>query len=294
MVHPDAAIYRAAEPLQRLQRLHRHGRVETATGIPIGFIVNSTIATTRIASFQCPSDNTQTFALAALAAAAGSPVTPSTSYTKGNYGVNWGNTDFGQGVAAAGGFFPSNLYFQAPFGINTSATGPSSVSFATITDGTSNTHFLSELLQGATDDIRGTIWSDMPGAGSYMTRFTPNGYQDYVLLNKAFASQMPAGALANDNMDNLPSFGARQPGTSPASLAGVGGLCDSQPVQGLACYNQGSPGGVFVGTRSRHPGGVNSLFGDGSVHFIKNSISPMTWVALGSINGGEVIGSDSY
>ena len=36
--------------------------VETATGIPIGFIVNSTIATTRIASFQCPSDITQTFA----------------------------------------------------------------------------------------------------------------------------------------------------------------------------------------------------------------------------------------
>ena len=46
--------------------------------------------------------------------------------------------------------------------------------------------------------------------------------------------------------------------------------------------------------RSWHPGGANVLFGDGSVHFMKNSISPLTWVQLGSINGGEVISADSY
>ena len=82
-----------------------------------------------------------------------------------------------------------------------------------------------------------------------------------------------------------------EPGTSPAS---PGTLCDSQPVQQLACYAQAQQGGEFTGTRSRHPGGVNSLFGDGSVRFMKNSINPMTWVALGSINAGEVISSDSY
>ena len=53
-------------------------------------------------------------------------------------------------------------------------------------------------------------------------------------------------------------------------------------------------GTEYVRPRSRHPGGVNTLFGDGSVHFMKNSISPQTWVALGSIAGGEVISSDSY
>ena len=31
---------------------------------------------------------------------------------------------------------------------------------------------------------------------------------------------------------------------------------------------------------SKHPGGLNILFADGSVHFIKNSISPATWYAL--------------
>ena len=98
---------------------------------------------------------------------------------------------------------------------------------------------------------------------------------------------------AGINVDNLASFGGhRGPGTSPASTPGS--LCDSQPVQQLACYNQGNEGCEFVGSRSRHPGGVNTLFGDGSVHFMKNSINPQTWVALGSISGGEVISSDSY
>jgi prepilin-type N-terminal cleavage/methylation domain-containing protein/prepilin-type processing-associated H-X9-DG protein len=46
--------------------------------------------------------------------------------------------------------------------------------------------------------------------------------------------------------------------------------------------------------RSLHPGGVNALFADGSTRFIKNSISLVTWQALGSINSGEVISSDSY
>ena len=71
-------------------------------------------------------------------------------------------------------------------------------------------------------------------------------------------------------------------------------MCDSQPAQMLACYNQAGEGSEYTGSRSRHPGGVNSLFGDGSVHFMKNSTSPMTWVQLGSINGGEVISSDQY
>jgi prepilin-type N-terminal cleavage/methylation domain-containing protein/prepilin-type processing-associated H-X9-DG protein len=45
---------------------------------------------------------------------------------------------------------------------------------------------------------------------------------------------------------------------------------------------------------SNHPGGVNVCFADGSVHFIKDSISPQTWWALGTRNGGETLSSDSY
>jgi prepilin-type N-terminal cleavage/methylation domain-containing protein/prepilin-type processing-associated H-X9-DG protein len=46
--------------------------------------------------------------------------------------------------------------------------------------------------------------------------------------------------------------------------------------------------------RSNHPGGVNVVFCDGSVKFIKDTINPTTWLALGSKAGGEVISADAY
>jgi prepilin-type N-terminal cleavage/methylation domain-containing protein/prepilin-type processing-associated H-X9-DG protein len=45
---------------------------------------------------------------------------------------------------------------------------------------------------------------------------------------------------------------------------------------------------------SSHPGGVNVLLADGSVRFIKNSISQATWFALGTKGNSEVISADSY
>jgi prepilin-type N-terminal cleavage/methylation domain-containing protein/prepilin-type processing-associated H-X9-DG protein len=58
--------------------------------------------------------------------------------------------------------------------------------------------------------------------------------------------------------------------------------------------DDGGPTYASITSRSYHPGGVNALFGDGSVHFIKNSIDWTTYRALGSIAGGEVVSSDSY
>jgi prepilin-type processing-associated H-X9-DG protein len=49
-----------------------------------------------------------------------------------------------------------------------------------------------------------------------------------------------------------------------------------------------------ITARSYHPGGVNALFADGSVKFIKSTIDGNTWRALGTINGGEVLSADAY
>ena len=45
---------------------------------------------------------------------------------------------------------------------------------------------------------------------------------------------------------------------------------------------------------SNHPGGVNVSFMDGSVRFIKNSISLPAWWALGTRNKGEIVSADAY
>lgn len=51
-------------------------------------------------------------------------------------------------------------------------------------------------------------------------------------------------------------------------------------------------GNQFNTARSRHTGGVNASFADGSVHFITNGISLGTWQALGTMNSGDLPGSD--
>jgi prepilin-type N-terminal cleavage/methylation domain-containing protein/prepilin-type processing-associated H-X9-DG protein len=74
------------------------------------------------------------------------------------------------------------------------------------------------------------------------------------------------------------------------------------------CWTQiMGPAGLEDGTRtindarahvedywSRHPGGANMLFADGSVHFLKSSISPVPWRAMATRAFGEVISADSY
>ena len=45
---------------------------------------------------------------------------------------------------------------------------------------------------------------------------------------------------------------------------------------------------------SFHPGGVNFLYADGSVHFIKSTIAPNIYRALATRRGGEVVSADQY
>jgi prepilin-type N-terminal cleavage/methylation domain-containing protein/prepilin-type processing-associated H-X9-DG protein len=62
------------------------------------------------------------------------------------------------------------------------------------------------------------------------------------------------------------------------------------PTAPLGCRFSAAAKG-FV---SKHPGGANFAFADGSVHFLKNSIAMVSYAALGSRNGGEVLSSDAY
>jgi len=47
-------------------------------------------------------------------------------------------------------------------------------------------------------------------------------------------------------------------------------------------------------SRSHHSGGVNSLMCDGSVRFVKDTVSVSVWRALSTSRGREVVSSDAY
>jgi prepilin-type N-terminal cleavage/methylation domain-containing protein/prepilin-type processing-associated H-X9-DG protein len=49
-----------------------------------------------------------------------------------------------------------------------------------------------------------------------------------------------------------------------------------------------------VNASSNHPGGVNVLFMDGSVRFVKSTVNYVAWYAIATPDGGETISSDSY
>jgi prepilin-type N-terminal cleavage/methylation domain-containing protein len=217
--------------------------------VAAGYFANSTVAASKISMFQCPSDTSESFQITPQyqGGLLSGPI-----LTKGNYAVSWGNTNWRQNAAG------TQPYWDSAFGHN------GNVRFANITDGLSNTVFCAEVLQGDRYDVRGMMWSTIPGGCSFMTRYTPNQAKDYLGL-------VTGGDFLNGDI-----------------------FCVSEPVQGLPCTSANSDNNAFSGSRSRHAGGVNVLLGDGGVRFIKDSISHPIWIGLNTISNSEVISSDSY
>ena len=152
--------------------------------------------------------------------------------------------------------------------------GNSSTRFAAITDGLSNTSFYSERVLA---DGNNSIVS--PIADVFFSPAAPTTPDQALLL---------CNAVDITNLANQFPLFMGAPWLNGQHIF----LHVSQPNT-RSC-------GFFVALRavmpasSRHPGGVNTLFGDGSVKFIKNSVDLQVWRALGTRNGGEVISADSF
>ncbi len=188
-----------------------------------------------------------------------------------SYAVNYGNVDQAQNTAYP---LPSPVnptivatFMGAPFtdigspaiddtgyAIGFSTIGTTKIS--AITDGLSNTLMTSELvIASPSNDLRGYTW------------WGPSA---------SFTAIIPPNSTFPDNMGN-----GGCSATSPPCNGGTNNPTSGQPE-------------VYLGARSKHAGGVNAGMCDGSVRFFKNSINVVTWMAVSTTRGGEVISSDSY
>jgi prepilin-type N-terminal cleavage/methylation domain-containing protein/prepilin-type processing-associated H-X9-DG protein len=161
----------------------------------------------------------------------------------------------------------------------------SSVRFSSLTDGLSNTAFFSEKKRGiGTYDV----FRDMFMIGSTMS--IDDTFQQCSALNPSngmasvIDSWMGAAWCVGDMSCTTYNHVA---GPNSCTCASMGGMMMGGPT---AMVNMS----VQIPPSSQHPGGVNLLFGDGSVQFIKSSIALGVWRALSTRNGGEVISSSDY
>ena len=170
---------------------------------------------------------------------------------RGSYVINWGNMAVPRN---AGDPVQDPARGYAPFGYLdfASRNQPRTVTFAEFTDGLSNTMLLSEVIMARND-------TDYDIRGDMMNDDVP--CTQYMTLN------------------------------TPNSGTDVSPYCNgtTYPLN-PPCTTTGS-GNSHKAARSRHSGGVNVLLGDGSVRFVRNSIDLATWRALGTMNGGEVLGN---
>ena len=153
-------------------------------------------------------------------------------------------------------------------------TNSKGITLVGITDGTSNTALASEKLLG--DGNMGQISPDID------TFNGPNG-------------QPGRPANADEAASWCQSVDISNPANQFPIFMGAPWAHGQHSYQHIMLPNTRSCGWLpslraAMTPSSRHTGGVNVLLGDGSVRFVRNAIDLYTWRALGSRNGGEVLG----
>jgi prepilin-type N-terminal cleavage/methylation domain-containing protein/prepilin-type processing-associated H-X9-DG protein len=250
-------------------------------------VQNGTVSSTTINTFLCPSDGTVVNRGMSL-------------YSGHNFGdCNYGN-NIGTSLSFNGGQIDGPAYIMSSTtvsGVTYGSNNGGVVSLASITDGTSNTAMHSEWQKG-----KGTTGNGLWQVYSISTSLTntspavPAGAVGWGAILGPIGATCQASTTQNWNTKGYSwSDGG----------CGIGGCYSHiQPPNKKACvYANEVEGysataiwsiGTMVGASSYHPGGVNVGFLDGSVKFIKDSVSLGTWGAIATKAGGEVIDASSY
>jgi prepilin-type N-terminal cleavage/methylation domain-containing protein/prepilin-type processing-associated H-X9-DG protein len=229
------------------------------------FPANSTVESAVIQVFLCPSDGQLR-------------VDP-----------NWGGTNYvtnsGTGTLNNGNF---NIVAGAPL-----PDGPfyntSTVRFAAITDGLSNT-------AGFGETTMGTGTNTSPGSSP-----ASNARRQFALFNTSgFLTSSLAPSLF------LPPNAFLSVCSTPDQWSGDRGREWSRGSFVMSSYNHfytpnsqypdctdAGRNAAVAGPRSFHPGGTNTLFLDGHIQFVKNTVGLPVFRAISTINGGEIVSADS-
>jgi prepilin-type N-terminal cleavage/methylation domain-containing protein/prepilin-type processing-associated H-X9-DG protein len=186
----------------------------------------------RLAMLTCPADQPN------------APIPPITSH---NYAVNWGNTAFNYltpGVDEQGQF---QTYMGVTFG-GAPFTQGKAFRLTDITDGTSTTFMVGEIVQGQGSDLRGFTW--WGHAAPFMTFIGPNSSSPDIIYTSGYCQNV---------WPNPP------------------------------CIAMGADRACLMGARSRHEGGVQIAFCDGTGRFIANGILLTTWRALSTSSASDAV-----
>jgi prepilin-type N-terminal cleavage/methylation domain-containing protein/prepilin-type processing-associated H-X9-DG protein len=252
---------------------------------------NATSGGNTIAAFLCPSDSNNI-------------QRAGTSYNGKDFGDTNYYNNLGTLMSFNGGLFDGPAYIMG------ASYGPT-VTLARITDGTTNTAMFSENLMGNSSNGtypvsgpgtpgNGSIWIMSISITNTAPTLTNQGNLGASLLTFSNTNCMSASA-------KLSTFSTQGFSWASSGTGEGGGYSHVQTPNKKNCWGSNqdtvSPNaasgnqyqwGSLLTAKSNHRGGVNMLFLDGSVKFIKDSVNPGTYAALGTVAGGEIIDASSY
>lgn len=207
-----------------------------------------------IPTLSCPSDSAKNSIFADTA------LTNGKRFAKGNY---------------AAYVSPYHLELQNRF--PGALVGNLSHRLASITDGTSSTIAISEVLTMANQDDQRGAWA-LPWTGSTQLALDMHDLVSPVVFGDAGYRPVDLGSAQTPNRQH--TWGDRLYRCSDP----VGALIMKTPCS-VGAYTDF----LSAAPRSRHPGGVNSVFADGHVAFVPNTIDSIAMAYIISIDDGNPV-----